>query len=89
HIVRLWAAKELAIAALYEGEEREQAINLAYQLNIITPVSGAVVLETDQNYDENGLPVPSSDEVPSVPEPHEWALIILLILFVGWAIRRR
>lgn len=89
HIVRLWAADELATAGSDSGEDREQAIDLAHRLNIITPISGAVVLETDKNYDENGLPVPSSDEVPSVPEPHEWALILMLILFVGWTLRRR
>jgi len=89
HIVRLWAADKLAIAGLYQDEEREEAIDLAHNLNIITPVSGAVVLETDKDYDENGLPIPSSDEVPSIPEPHEWVLIILLILFVGWTLHRR
>ncbi len=89
HIIRLWAADKLANGAPYRDDARDEAIDLAHRLNIITPVSGAVVLETEQDYDENGLPIPTSDEVPSVPEPHEWALIILLILFVGWTLHRR
>jgi hypothetical protein len=88
HIVRLWGAGQLA-ATPKGDDKRERAIALAHRLNIITPVSGAVVLETKQDYKDNGLPVPGGDEVPSVPEPHEWALMLMLALVMGWMIRSR
>jgi hypothetical protein len=89
HIVRLWGAGKLAAGGAFRDEERTQAIALAHQLNIITPVSGAVVLETEEDYKRNGLPVPSADKVPSVPEPHEWAMIAIVILLIGYAQRHR
>jgi hypothetical protein len=89
HIVRLWAANKLAAGGPYRDDARAEAIALAHQLNIITPVSGAVVLETEDDYKRNGLPVPSTDKVPSVPEPHEWALIAMVIFMVGYVLRRR
>jgi hypothetical protein len=93
HIVRLWGAEKLAAAAGTQGKEREQAIALAHRLNIVTPVSGAVVLETDAEYRRGGLPVPGSADVPTVPEPETWALIALVAALLLWqhrrAIRRR
>jgi hypothetical protein len=89
HIVRLWGADKIAKDGLYRDEERTAAIELANKLNIITPISGAVVLETEEDYKRNGLPVPSADKVPSVPEPHEWALIIMVLLIGGYAVWRR
>ncbi len=89
HIVRLWAAQTLSSGGPFEGAARTQAIALAHQLNVITPVSGAVVLETDEDYKRNGLPVPSADKVPSVPEPHEWALIFMVLGIAAYAFRGR
>jgi Vault protein inter-alpha-trypsin domain len=89
HIVRLWGADKIAAGGPYQGKARTEAIALANRLNIITPVSGAVVLETQEDYKRNGLPVPSTDKVPSVPEPHEWALIIMVLLIGGYAFWRR
>jgi hypothetical protein len=89
HIVRLWAAQKLSSGGPFEGKARTEAIALAHQLNVITPVSGAVVLETEEDYRRNGLPVPSADKVPSVPEPHEWALIFMVIGFAVYALRGR
>ena len=89
HIVRLWGGQQLAQGTPFEGADREKAISLANTLNIITPVSGAVVLETNEDYQRNGLPVPSADKVPSVPEPHEWALILMVLGFGLYALRRR
>lgn len=79
HIARLWAGEELAVAPSTKQAERERFVGIANQLNIITPVSGAVVLETKKDYEANGLPVPSGDDVPSVPEPHEWAMMLILL----------
>jgi Vault protein inter-alpha-trypsin domain len=89
HIVRLWGGGTLAANSPYREEGRTKAIALAHQLNIITPVSGAVVLESNEDYKRNGLPVPSADKVPSVPEPHEWALILIVVGYGLYALRRR
>jgi hypothetical protein len=89
HIVRLWGADKIATGGPYRDKERTEAIALANGLNIITPVSGAVVLETQEDYKRNGLPIPSTDKVPSVPEPHEWALILMVMIVGSYALWRR
>ena len=53
----------------------------------MTPVSGAVVLETQQQYDESRLtPVSQTPQatVPTVPEPHEWALLLVACAMLTW-----
>jgi dolichol kinase len=89
HIARLWAAEKLTGAGGSTGKEREQAIALAHRLNVVTPVSGAVVLERDDQYRANGLPVPGAADVPTVPEPGEWALIAIVLALLLWMWRRR
>ena len=89
NIVRLWAAEQLSAQVGAKGKEREAALGLANRLNLVTPLSGAVVLETDKDYKDNGLPTPSADDVPTVPEPEVWALLIVLALAGGWLLRRR
>jgi hypothetical protein len=84
----LWGADRLAGAAGTQGKEREKAIALAHRLNIVTPVSGAVVLETDAEYKRGGLAVPGSADVPTVPEPETWALIALVAALLLWQNRR-
>jgi hypothetical protein len=88
HITRLWGAERLSGAANLKGKERAQAIALAHRLNIVTPVSGAVVLETDAEYKNNGLAVPGAGDVPTVPEPGTWALIALVAGLLLWQHRR-
>ena len=69
---RLWAKQE--VLHLIAQREQKKAIALASEHQLVTPVTGAVVLETQEQYDEMGLtPVPF-DAVPSIPEPSTWAL---------------
>jgi hypothetical protein len=82
HIARLWAAEE--IQRLSSAGRREEAIALASQAGVVTPVSGAVVLETDADYKDNGLAVPKAADVPTIPEPEVWALMILALLAAAW-----
>lgn len=90
HIARLWAAGEAVRALCGKPTDRAAAILLARRLNVVTPVSGAVVLATDVEYEQNGLVAPSADEVPTIPEPHEWALlaIVAVLLLLLWRRRR-
>ena len=79
HVARLWAADEISILsspALKSG--REKALDLARSFQLVTPVSGAVVLETAAQYSANNLtPVDPSSTPGIVPEPGTLALLLL------------
>jgi hypothetical protein len=75
----------------------QEAIDLASEFRLVTPVTGAVVLETQRDYEAAGLEAvaPSSvptvtDPIPSAPEPEVlWlALVAGLALLVIGARRR-
>jgi hypothetical protein len=69
HFVPFWAAGQPAAQGRSRDNERKAAVALARRLNLVTPVSGAIVLESERDYKANGLPVPDPDAVPTVPEP--------------------
>lgn len=89
HIARLWAAAQAVQALSGKPTDRTAAILLARRLNVVTPVSGAIVLATDIEYTQNGLAVPGTDDVPTIPEPHEWALLAIVAALLLWLWRRR
>ena len=77
HLARLWAFDECA--RLRKRQHETEAMSLAVLYQLVTPVSGAVVLETQEQYDRAGLqPVPPSS-VPMIPEPSGAALLLLAI----------
>ncbi len=79
HLARLWAADEVAALSADTGKQG-QAVALAVQYQLVTPVSGAVVLETREQYQDAGLePVPPGS-VPTIPEPETWMLLIVCML---------
>lgn len=85
HLVRLWARDKVAAMLSAAAEaNRSDAIALAAQYQLVTPVSGAVVLEIKEQFDRHDLKPVSKATVPTVPEPHEWALIILMSLILMW-----
>jgi hypothetical protein len=87
HIVRLWAAGEAAALA---NRQRGDAVRLAVVHQIVTPLSGAVVLESAAQYAQSALQPGSSSSVPTMPEPETWGLMavaFLVFLWLGW--RRR
>lgn len=89
HLVRLWANDEVTRLIHRGPDHRAAAIELAQGYQLVTPISGAVVLETQQQYDAAGLqPVPEGT-VPTIPEPEEWAFIVVALLVLAHAYLRR
>jgi Vault protein inter-alpha-trypsin domain len=90
HIARLWASgRVLELMRANPSGNRAAAVALATQYRLVTPVSGAVVLETQQQYDESRLTPVSQATVPTVPEPHEWALLLIGCAALSWWTWRR
>ncbi len=89
HLFRLAARDE--VDRLLLASKREEAIKMAHENQIVTRVSAAVVLETEEQYKQNGLDQANGKGVPTVPEPEEWALMIIgafFLLFVLWRKRK-
>jgi hypothetical protein len=85
HIARLWANdRVLELVRAAPATNRAAAVALAAQYRLVTPVSGAVVLETKQQYAASGLTPVSQATVPTVPEPHEWALALIALAALTW-----
>ncbi|MCZ6675885.1 MAG: hypothetical protein O7E52_01420, partial [Candidatus Poribacteria bacterium] len=85
HIARLWAKGE--VLRILDREAKDNwgaAIELAATYQIITPVSGAVVLENAQQYEANVLTPVAPSSVPTIPEPEVWALLIVALLLILW-----
>ncbi len=71
-------------------------IYLAKDANIVTPVSSLIVLETDEDYAKNGIEKnvntlgnASINNDGSVPEPHEWLMIIIGLGIIFYYYKRR
>lgn len=85
HIARLWAADQVAAAAQTgKPERREAATLLAQRYQLVTPLTGAVVLETRQQYADAGLEPVAPGTVPTIPEPETWMLMFLVLSLLGW-----
>ena len=88
HLVRLWAHDEV-LRLLPRGDAKpDEAIAIATRYQLVTPVSGAVVLETAAQYEQAGLTPATAGEVPTIPEPETWALIALALLVVAYGATR-
>lgn len=92
HLWRLWARDEVGRRLEGERPDRDGALRLAVAAQLVTPVSGAVVLETAQQYEAAGLEPVSPNTVPTIPEP---ATVLLVVVAGGalaillWRERRR
>lgn len=78
HLARQWAAGTVDDSKTEMNDAARSELAARYQL--VTPVSGAVVLETQEQYKEHGLtPVDgeATPKIPSVPEPSTGLLILL------------
>ena len=90
HLVRLWARDEVErLARSRKKGAREKAVELAARWQLVTSVSGAVVLESAAQFKEAGLEAVDKNTVPTVPEPEEWALIILTLFFLTYSYRQK
>jgi XrtN system VIT domain protein len=81
-----------------QKEESDTLVQLAKEAHIVSPISSLVVLESQKDYDrfgikeaENSLKNASINNTGAVPEPGEWAMIIMGILgllFYVWKIKK-
>lgn len=94
HLVRLFAYNHIlqkAGTALLAGEPvPDEVIGEAAQAYIVSPASSLIVLERQKDYDDfdikaskNSLQNAAMHSKGAVPEPHEWALIILVIIVLA------
>jgi hypothetical protein len=83
HLARLWAFDEAKRFIVARQVANAIKVGGAYQL--VTPVTGAVVLESKQQFDQAGLSPVDSQSVPTVPEPATLLLaaigVVLLYMF--------
>lgn len=93
HLSRLWALDEIGrLLATGKPADRAKAVELSIAHRLVTTVSGAVVLETAQQYKDAGLDVPDAKNgpaVPVIPEPETWALLIVSALAMLWWMKKR
>ncbi len=90
HLSRLWVHDEVhRLLATGGAADRESAQQLAVSTQIVTPVSGAVVLETDAQYTANGLAAADPQNSPAVPEPATYGLLMSAALLAFTLLRRR
>ncbi len=86
HLMRLFAYNHI-MQQKGRGAMPDSLVALAQEAYVVTPLTSLVVLETQKDYDRfgikdsgNSLKNASAKGEGAVPEPHEWALIILVIV---------
>ncbi len=96
HLMRLFVyndiMKKVGKGYFSKRQLEEQFIAAAKEAYVVTPISSLVVLETQKDYDrfnikksKNSLQNANiSNGDGSVPEPHEWLLIILSLAVAFW-----
>jgi hypothetical protein len=85
HVASLWARDE--VMRLCRAGRLTEAAILAARYRLVTPVTGAVVLESDKQYEANGLNPPKA---MVTPEPSTWlTLAVGAACVVGFRYRRR
>lgn len=95
-IADLWANEKTMRMLRRDAKKtptRKEAAEFAAAMHVVTPVSGAVVLETREQYDEFGLtPVDEIGEtlkVPASPEPGGFTLAFLAMLGLFGVARKK
>ncbi len=99
HLARLFAYNDIMrkVGPHFHDDDfiNDDLVEEARSFYVVSPVSSLIVLETQQDYDrfdikhkENSLGNASKNSSGAVPEPHEWALIILFAGLVLYAFRQ-
>jgi hypothetical protein len=89
HLARLWANDEVGRLITAQGKDwEEQASKIATRYQLVTPVSGAVVLETQAQYDQAGLQPVAPGTVPTIPEPEMVMLLAIVLAIFLWMLYR-
>jgi hypothetical protein len=90
HLARLWANDEVTrILSAREEKLNAAAMMLAVRYQLVTPISGAVVLETAAQYDAAGLKPVDPGTVPTIPEPEMLVLLAVAGVFLIWLVFRK
>ena len=100
HLMRLYAYNDLMkmIGKEYFNKEKleDNWLRKAEEAYVVSPVSSLIVLETIADYERfnikkntNTLGNASHKNSGSVPEPHEWVLIMMVGLMVLWQAKKR
>ncbi|MBX7247327.1 MAG: hypothetical protein K1X53_17670 [Candidatus Sumerlaeaceae bacterium] len=97
HLARLWAYDKVMEMIRNRNSKTRQVtepanqpiIDLAANYQLVTPVTGAVVLENQAQYREAGLKAVDASSVPTIPEPETWAMIIVAVIVLGVAVVRK
>ncbi len=95
HLLRLFAYNHILqqIGPRYfcQGDIEDELIAEAAQANIVSPISSLIVLETQKDYErfdiqksKDSLGNASMNASGAVPEPEEWALIIIALIAVAF-----
>ncbi len=82
HLARIWAME-------YSESTEQDRAKIAAKYQLVTPVSGAVVLETMQQFKDHGLEPVDANAAPSIPGVPEPSTGILVMLAATAALMRR
>lgn len=93
HLYRLFAFNQILneqVAIQADSTLQNRYVYLAKETNIVSPISSLIVLETDEDYENNGIEKnvntlgnASINNHGAVPEPHEWALLGIMFIVFG------
>ncbi|WP_395061318.1 XrtN system VIT domain-containing protein [Flavobacterium sp.] len=94
HIYRMYAFGKVLdeqVKIQADSLANNHYVDLAKDANIVTPISSLIVLETDADYEKNGIEKnintlgnASINNDGAVPEPYEWMMIITALIALGW-----
>ena len=88
--------QKLGKGLLFNRPIEDSLVQEARKAYVVTPVSSMVVLETQKDYDRFGI----NDNINSLgnaaltskgaaPEPHEWVLIVIVVIGLFYIIRKK
>lgn len=100
HVLRLFAYNAVMRASgkglKTDLPESDAIVEQARRSNVVTPLTSLVVLETSKDYErfnirevEDGLGNAALQGKGAVPEPHEWALMAIAAVFIGYYMIQR